>query len=282
MILFANKNSLFMKKDKIYNYLYEYVNSLQSNGRLIFSLKELIDAYPAHSKSALKLSLNRLSSKQKILSIYKGFYVIIPPEYLHRKIIPPELFVDQLFSYLNRQYYIGLLSAAALHGASHQQAMEYYVFIDKPAIRPTKVEGLKINYVVKNSLKEKGIERIKTDAGYMNISNAALTAVDLIDYQQRIGGFNRASTIIYELSESISPEKLKDVLNENISLTVIQRLGYILDVVLNKKELSLIIKDFLSDKKFFRTPLKPGANKTGFSVNDKWKVIENYKIETDF
>ncbi len=271
-----------MKKDKIYNYLDDYVSSLQSNGRLFFSFKELIDAYPTHSKAALKLSLNRLSSKQKILSIYKGFYVIIPPEYKHRKIIPPELFIDQLFSYLNRQYYVGLLSAAALHGVSHQQAMEYYIFINKPAIRPTNVEGLKINYVVKNSLAVNGIEKRKTDAGYINISNPELTAVDLIDYQQRIGGLNRASTILYELSDSMSPEKLKEVLNDNISLSVLQRLGYILDVVLHKKELSLIIKDFLSGKKLFRVPLKPGSKKAGFNVNDDWKVIENYKIETDF
>lgn len=268
--------------NKKHNYLDDYVNSLLSDGRFYFSLKELIDIYPNHSKAALKLSLNRLSSKRKILSVYKGFYVIIPIEYKHRKIIPPELFIDQLFSYLNRQYYVGLISAASLHGASHQQPMEFYIFIDKPSIRPTKAEGLKINYVVKNSLDIKGIEIKKTDAGYIKISSPELTAIDLIDYHKRIGGLNRASTILYELSVSISPEKLKEVFSYDISLSALQRLGYIFDVVLHRKDLALIIKDFLADKVLFRVPLKPGNKKSGFNVNSEWKVIENYKIEIDF
>lgn len=271
-----------MKNNKIYNYLDGYINLLQSEGKLYFSLNEVIEKYPEHSKFALKLSLNRLSGKKKVLSVYKGFYVIIPPEYRNRKIIPPELFIDQLFAFLDRPYHVGLLSAAALHGASHQQAMEYYIFIDKPAIRPTNVEGLKINYVVKNSIPELGVEKRKTDAGYINISNPELTAIDLIAYQNRIGGLNRASTVLYELSESMSPAKLSEILKDNIQLSVLQRLGYILEIVLHKKELAEVIKNYLSDKKIFRIPLKPGYKKEGFTVNNDWKVILNSKIETDF
>jgi predicted transcriptional regulator of viral defense system len=160
--------------------------------------------------------------------------------------------------------------------------MEYYIFIDKPAIRPTKVEGLKINYVVKNVIPESGIEKRKTDAGYIKISNAELTAVDLIAYQHRIGGLNRAATVLYELSESMSPAKLKEILHDNIPLSVLQRLGYILEFVLNKNELAGVIKNYLSGKKIFRIPLKPGYKKEGFAVNDDWKIIQNTLIETDF
>lgn len=271
-----------MQNNKIYNYLTNHIDNLQSNGKLCFSLDDVKKNYPKHSDSALKLSLNRLSGKKKIVSVYKGFYVIIPPEYKNRKIIPPELFIDQLFEYLKRPYYVGLLSAAALHGASHQQAMEYYIFIDKPAIRPTNVEGLKINYVVKNNLSQLGVVKRKTDAGYINISNPELTAVDLIAYQHRIGGLNRASTLLYELSDSMSPEKLSEILDNNFQYSVLQRLGYILDVVLQKNELSSVIKIFLSDKKVFRVPLKPGHNKKGSHINNDWKVIQNFNIETDF
>jgi hypothetical protein len=271
-----------MKRSKIYNYLAKYIDDLQSSGKLYFSLDDVINEHPGRSKAALKLSLNRLSSKNKILSIYKSFYIIITPEYRSRKIIPPELFIDALFAYLKRHYYVGLLSAAAMHGATHQQVMEYYIIIDKPAIRPTSVEGLKINYVVKNVIPESGIEKRKTEAGYIDISNAELTAVDLIAYQHRIGGLNRATTVLYELSESMSPAKLKKIFNNNIQLSVLQRLGYILEFVLNKNELAGVIKSYLSDKKIYRIPLKPGYKKEGFAVNDDWKVIKNTKIETDF
>ena len=300
-----------MQKEKIYNYLEQNINSLQSNGKLSFSLAELRNEFSSYSLDAIKLSLNRLSKKGKIVSVYKGFYVIIPPEYSQRKILPPKLFLDSLFKYLDRPYYLSLLSAAAMHGASHQQAMESYVFINKPPIRPTKVEGIKINYVIKSEFPEHGLEQRKTAAGYLNISGPELTALDLVEYQQRVGGLNRISTIIYELSESMQPEKLKLVLQNKVSLSAIQRLGYILDVVLYKSEsipaqpgkeissqpgdsrflgsasggdesLAQVLKNYLSGKKIFRVPLKPGIKKSNFPVNPDWKIIENYKIETDF
>jgi len=271
-----------MKNNKIYNYLEEYISSIQSDGRLYFSLENIMRDHPGHSKDALKLSLNRLSSKKRVLSVYKGFYIIIPPEYRSRRIISAELFIDQLFAYLRRNYYVGLLSSAALHGASHQQAMEYFVFIEKPAIRSTNLEGLKINYVVKNSISQSGIEKRKTDAGYINISNPELTAIDIIAYQHRIGGLNRASTVLYELSESMLHDRLSEILNDNIPFSVLQRLGYILEIVLQKNELAGIVRKYLSGKKIFRIPLKPGNKKAGYNVNEDWKVIKNFKIETDF
>jgi len=271
-----------VKTKGIYNYLDKFLDDQLGEGKISFSVNELEKIFPEFSLNALQMNLKRLNKKNKIRHVMKSFYSIIPPEYRQRKIIPPELFIDQLFEYLQRQYYVGLLSAAAMHGASHQQAMEYYVFIDKPPIRPTKVEGLKINYVVKNSIPQYGINKRKTDAGYINISNPELTAVDLIAYQHRIGGLNRASTVLYELSDSMSPSNLKEILNDNIQLSVLQRLGYILEFVLNKNDLADVIKEYLSDKKIFRIPLKSGKKREGFKVNEDWKVIQNSKIETDF
>ena len=154
-----------MKNNKIYNYLERYISEVQTNGRLSFALSEVMKRHPQQSEYAIKLALNRLSKKKKVVSVYKGFYVIIPPEYQNKMILPTELFVEALFKYLERPYYLGLLSASVYHGASHQQAMESYVIINKPPIRPTKVEGLKINYVVKSDLSRNGVEKKKLMPG---------------------------------------------------------------------------------------------------------------------
>lgn len=77
-----------MQKEKIYNYLEENTNSIQANGKLSFSLEELRNEFSFYSLDAIKLSLNRLSKKHRIISVYKGFYLIIPPEYQHNKILP--------------------------------------------------------------------------------------------------------------------------------------------------------------------------------------------------
>lgn len=270
-----------MRNERIYNYLENYLLDKQGSGQISFSIDELVENFPEFSLNALHMNLKRLNKKQSVRHLMRGFYIIIPPEYRQRKIIPPELFVDQLFRYLQRDYYVGLLSAAAMHGASHQQVMEFFVIIDKPAIRPTKVESLKINYVVKKSISSMAIEKRKTDFGYLNISNPEQTAIDLIAYQNRVGGINRVSTVLYELSESMSPTRLIEILNDDVPISVLQRLGYIFDVVLNQNDIALEIRNFLSDKKKFRIPLKPGNKKMGFEVNEDWKVIKNIKIVTD-
>lgn len=78
-----------------------------------------------------------------------------------------------------------------------------------------------------STINSKGFDEKKTNAGIMKISNAEQTAVDLIKFQDRIGGLSRASTLIYELAESINPEILKSIIISCIQNTVLQRLGYI-------------------------------------------------------
>lgn len=265
-----------------HNYLENYILEIQSGGKLYFTLEEIKKKFNIEYKTAIKHSLNRLFKLGRIVSVYKGFYIIIPPEYKHQKVLPPALFMDALMRYLQRTYYVGLLSAAIYHGASHQQAQEYFIFIKKPPLRPTKAKGLKINYVVKSVMPLISLDKKKTDAGYLNISNPELTAIDLIEFQHRIGGLNRASTVLYELTESMEQGRFEKVLNGGVSISVIQRLGYLLDVVLERKNLSRVAKNFLSDKKIFRVPLKSGVRKEGFPTHPEWKVIENFKVETDF
>ncbi|MEI7812645.1 MAG: type IV toxin-antitoxin system AbiEi family antitoxin [Ignavibacteria bacterium] len=268
--------------EKIYNYLENHLSEIQAKGKLFFLMNDLKKAFPEYSSNALQMNIKRLSKKNKVRFLMKGFYLIISPEYYYRKVLPPELFIDPLFKSLGRSYYLGLLSASVLHGASHQQAMESYVFINKPALRQTNTEGIKINYIVKSNTPQFGIEKRKTETGYINISGPELTAVDLVEFQNWIGGLNRASTVLHELSEEMSSEKLKAVLQNDFSFSVLQRLGYILDCVLKREELSSVIKTYLKDKKIFRVPLKTNSKKEGFPVHPFWKIIENHKIETDF
>jgi len=83
-----------------------------------------------------------ISEKDEIAQIRQGFYVIIPPEYSKQGIIPPYLYIDDLMKSLDKPYYVGLLSAAALYGAAHQQPTGYTVITQSPA--PRSIDKLKI------------------------------------------------------------------------------------------------------------------------------------------
>jgi predicted transcriptional regulator of viral defense system len=269
------------KKEEIT--LSQWIENLQSRGRYAFSLDLLAKELPAYTEVAARSALNRLTAKGRIISIYRSYFLIISPQYSSKGILPPALFLDGLMKNLDRPYYLALLNAAAFYGASHQQPQEFFVVTNFPVLRTTHRKGLKINYVSKKTILETLLESKKTEAGYLKVSNPALTACDLIQFEKRVGGINRVSTVLNELVESIKPEMFSNELLEHVPVTALQRLGYILEIVLGNELLSNTLYKALEqrDTIFFRTPLKTASPIAGFPINERWKVILNTEIEID-
>ncbi|HRG28640.1 MAG TPA: type IV toxin-antitoxin system AbiEi family antitoxin [Chitinophagales bacterium] len=282
-VSFAKNISMISKSN--YSRLEHWIEECQSKGKLAFNLAELRQRFLADTEIALKRGLDRLSEKEKVVSIFKGYYIIIPPQYLSKGILPVTMFIDGLMKFLDRKYYVGLLNAAALHGASHQQPQEYFVVTEYPIMRPTQKKGLKINYISRRQLPPESLtEKMKTETGYITVSNPLLTAIDLITYEKKVGGLNRASTVISELFETIKRNDINEALINYASVSSLQRLGFVLDEVINKKEiadkiLSLCKKTGVN---FYLIPLKASGNNYKEHLNEKWKLMINTKIETDF
>ncbi|HEY9560344.1 MAG TPA: type IV toxin-antitoxin system AbiEi family antitoxin, partial [Anseongella sp.] len=213
----------------------EYVNNTRAKGMYSFSWGKLKGNFDLSDK-ALYQALFRLSAKGKIALVRRGFYAIITPEYSRYGMLPPHLFIDDLMKSLNKRYYIGLFSAAALHGAAHQQPMEYYVLTEKPALRDIKNEKLSINFYVKKDWSEDDIVQKKTDAGYINVSSPELTALDLLNYGSF--GINRIFTILQELSEVMKAPDLTRAARNYAQTTTVQRLGYLLDKEIGNAKLA--------------------------------------------
>ncbi len=252
---------------------------LQTKGRLTFSYKELEDELNL-SSNALTQGLHRYKQKKQIALIRKGFYAIIPPEYSKQGMLPPFLFIDDLMKSLKKEYYIGLISAAFLYGAAHQQPMEFFVVTKTPAPRSISNKRLKITFINKKGWDDNYIVLKKSRSGYVNVSTPEYTILDLIEYQSKFG-LNRSVSIIEELLHDITPLSLQNSLYNYNNITTIQRLGYILDVILNDNELANVVYSVLNDNHDFSyIPLSARKEKLGMK-NQKWKIISNMKIETD-
>lgn len=261
----------------------QWLDKLLAKGANGFATEALQQEIPNYSDVAIKRALSRLSAKGKIVSLYKGYYLLLPPQYAFKGILPPQLYLDAFMKYLQRPYYVALLNAAAFHGASHQQPQEYFVMTDFPVLRPTQKKGLKINYVSINEFPQSLIEKRKTEAGYLNISNAVLTAGDLIQFEKRVGGLNRAATVLSELSEVIKPADFTPELLQHVHGTALQRLGYLLEYACYNTELADALFEAMKREKLrlFRIPLKAAKDTKGFSSANRWKVIVNTEIEID-
>ena len=87
---------------------------LAARGRYHFTTQEAQQALQV-SVPATRAALRRLRAHGEIADPYRGFHVIVPPEYRKLGCLPAEQFVPQLMEYLREYYYVALLSAAELH-----------------------------------------------------------------------------------------------------------------------------------------------------------------------
>lgn len=252
---------------------------LQTKGRLTFSYNELQERLNL-SYNALIQGLHRYKEKQQIVQIRKSFYAIIPPEYSNQGMLPPALFIDDLMKSLDKEYYVGGISAAALYGAAHQQPMEFFVVVKTPAPRSIRNKKLKITFINKKEWSNNYIIQKKTKSGYINVSTPEYTALDLIVFQSKIG-LNRVVSILEELVQEMTSFSLIKTIEQCNNISILQRLGYILDVILNENELSKSVFNVLNLKKaLLYVPLSIKKERKG-ELNTKWKIIINIEIETD-
>ena len=271
------RNILMKENNKTtYNQLDNYLKEVRSQGRYAFTLDELKNVFQMQYP-AIKQRLHRLKLKNEIAVVRQGFYVIIPAEYSKQRMLPPYLFIDDLMKSLNKSYYIGLLSAAALYGAGHQQPMGYTVVTESPA--PRNIDKLNILFFPKQNFLQEGIVQQKTAAGYINVSSPERTALDFFDYIHKFG-INRITTILQELSEAMKPTNLAKTAKQFPNTAAIQRLGYILEKEIGAEKLSDALYKVLSERQFFVIPLSIQKGKSG-ETDNKWKVIKNMEIESD-
>ncbi len=266
--------------DKKNRHTVDFLRELRGNGKYAFTTDDLCKAIPNKDKKNLRKDLDRLHDKGEIVNIRRGFYTTIPDEYRSMGILPVELYVDDLMKYLQKKYYVGLFSAAMLHGAAHQQPQEYYIVLKAPKPRDIKKGEFIINFSEKKKFPVYGIEEKKSSTGYIKISNRELTFFDLIYSIKKLGGMNRVITILDELREGIKIRDFKAAIKNDFPNTVYQRAGYILDRIFHEGKLSSIIEKKLLSGQTRITQLNPSGKNHGM-IDNKWKVQVNLNIETD-
>lgn len=263
-----------------YEYLDSYLDEMRSQGRFTFTSNEVIEKFHL-TQNAFKKTIQRLLQKNRVARLRNEFYLIIPPEYASRQTLPLGYFIDDLMKFLERDYYVGLLTASMYHGAAHQQPQTQFVVAEPPYLRPIKNRQQSIVFCLKKGWNADFVTQQKTDAGYINISSPSLTAFDLVFYSDRIGGINRATTVLSELAYELKPDALARTAQDFPQTTTVQRLGYLLEEVLQDTTLADALYDTLHDQNYYPTKLNPKTDSENQKAPNRWKIIPNMNVEVD-
>ena len=263
--------------------LQKWIEDRAIHGFPTFSIEDVRDAGIYSSDQILQNELYRLCSNKTIANVYQGFYVIFPVHYVLRGSIPATYYIDQLMTYLDKPYYVCMLSAAELLGAAHQRPQQFSVMTTFPKRRIVSTRNVTINWYYRDRFPKEALIIKNTETGTIYISNPLLTAADLVQYQQHVGGLSRVATILEELSEQIDVKSQFAPLASCVKKVVWQRLGYIIENVIGKNILAdalyeqlLIISGNLKYQ-----PLSTSADDNPSDRDNRWKLNINVQIETD-
>lgn len=268
-----------MNKDKTVSM---YLDDLAKKGQYHFTLEE-ISKELSMKQASVSVSISRLAKKDKVQMIRKGFGIITG---LTNGTLHPSYFVDSMMKFLGARYYVGLLNAASYKGASHQAVMNYTIVADK-TIKPILLKGLKVEFVVKSNFDEIiEIEKVAGSGGYFYISTPELTAIDLVSFPRRSGHLNNIATVLEDLLDEIDIEKLaKLCTRKSIPTSIIQRLGYLLDVVLGESDKAEYILNTIKDRRPCKVSLsifnKKEKDLSNIPFSKKWMIYQNETVEPD-
>jgi len=258
--------------------LSEFVSLLPSRGRYTFTREEAKAALRL-SDSAVMSSLLRLQNALQIAQPRRGFFVVIPPEYAPSGAPPANWYIDDLMRFETLPYYVALFSAAAIHGAAHQQAQEFQVMTTNP-LRPSECGRNRIHFFVKSQLKKTQTVTINTPTGTIRVATPETTALDLIRYGLVRYDLGLLATLISELAEKIDPKQLYEAAKIEKDLPSAQRLGYLLEAT-EHTDITELLYQLINKKKPRRIPLHPRLSLRNTKKNDRWRLSINTKIEIE-
>ena len=254
----------------------DFVDTLQSSGRYAFTREEVADAL-ALSATTLTKALQRLVHKHRIQPLRRGFFVIVPIEYSGTGMIPADWFIDDLMRFLELPYYVGVLSAASLHGAAHQQPQEYHIVVPRLE-RPIKRRNMAIRFFRYGAMETVQTERLKGYSGLLPVSTPAATAFDLTRFAVHIGGFDTVLTVLSELAEKMTAEGILAAARVETERAQVQRVGWLLERA-GFSELTGPLAEWISSLHPTKVRLDPRKPSRGSRKDSRWQLVVNSEPE---
>jgi predicted transcriptional regulator of viral defense system len=251
---------------------------LLSRGRYTFTLDDAAGMLDS-GRGAASDALGRLVARKQVFSPARGLYVAVPPEYRSWGVLPGDWFIEAMMAHLDRAYYVALLSAARIHGASHQapQVFQVMTAADAGAPRDRDLGRVRLRFYSSKHLGEDAVQRNVVATGYVTVSAKETTVVDVITHHRVSGGYGNVATILSEIGQ-LDGSELARVASRR-RRAVVRRTGWFVERYGHVEDLEALRQAARLD---LGEPalLDPAAGKRGKTDPD-WQVRVNTQVEGD-
>lgn len=249
------------------------ISALSRNDKLIFTTE---DAKALIGEDA-KNTIYNLAKKKWVLQLKRGLYTIVP---LDIGVNGADSFIIHNFiiaSKLAEPYYIGYWSALNHYGFSDQIPAATFI-ATTIARKSLKILDASYQFVQVSESKFFGTTEIELEYEKIRISDKNKTISDCLDHPQYAGGIDEIARSIYFSIEEIDIGKIVKYAQKMGNVTIIKRLGHILDESgLLDKYRSIFDKIKLSKGYSMLDPLSPKKGK----YNDKWLLLINRELKPE-
>jgi predicted transcriptional regulator of viral defense system len=250
-----------------------YIADLAEHERYHFTTDEAVAAFGG-SLSRARAAIRRLKERGRVADPHRGFHVIVLPDYRHLGCLPAEQFVPHLMQHLGEPYYVGLLSAAELHGVRRRRhAFQVMLKINR---KPIECGEVRVQFVARKDLERTSTVEKAGPWGPLRVSSPEATALDLVGHAEQCGGLEQVVSVLPELAAKLEPQKLLAAARL-CPIAWAQRLGYLLDLTQQRKlgnALAAVVQDLARDF----APLVRARPKAGATRLSRWKLAVNASV----
>lgn len=233
----------------------------------------------AVNESQVRVNLASSRRRGELVSPARGLWVPVPLENRSSGHPDPLSYIDAMMRKLDREYCIGWLSAAALHGAAHQAPQVFQVAVS--AHLPARSVGSsRLEFFTRGYVDQIPTTLVSRSQGVARVPTPAATMLMLADDIANAGGLDNAVTTIVELAEE-HPNAVADLGDcaAMFSLAAARRVGWILETFAEGVDIGPIARYCAASEGAFSL-LSPHAGSRG-AIARKWNLRLNREVDPD-
>jgi predicted transcriptional regulator of viral defense system len=202
------------------------VLSFREQGRTVVRASDVLDLLG--SENSARKVIRNLIKKGWLSRILGGRYMLLPPEHGPENL--GENNILALAAAAVEPSYIAWWSAASYHGFTTQKPMTVFVAVQRQLPSRT-IEGSDVRFIKVIPRKFFGYEPYKVYDRIVLISAPEKTFVDCLDHPELCGGPSELARIAHSALAKLDLEKLRDTALSMKSKAILQRLGFVSDLV---------------------------------------------------